>query len=159
MPSIFKHLVDLNWILNCCIKKQFCICTYNQAIFLCKCHYYWNLKIMLSVTMHAYLLALFGNTLLCLCFRLLSVREAPSTWGTLQSRFQNGAKTIALFLSLGMKLSHLLQCNMVAAVHSSYRLLEVMTHRIVDVHPTDKPVTDLYQQKLYRIEVTKQLLQ
>jgi len=48
---------------------------------------------------------------------------------------------------------------MVAAVRSSYRLLEVMTHRIVDVHPTDKPVTDLYQQKLYRIEVTKQLLQ
>ena len=58
-----------------------------------------------------------------------------------------------------MRLSYLLQCNVVAAVVFRCRLLEVMTHRIVDVHSTDKPVTDLYQQKLYRIEVSGQLLQ
>ena len=35
------------------------------------------------------------------------------------------------------------------------RLLEVMTHRVVDIHATDKPVSDLYPQKLYRVEVSR----
>ncbi|XP_064406140.1 ubiquitin carboxyl-terminal hydrolase 7-like [Halichondria panicea] len=32
------------------------------------------------------------------------------------------------------------------------RLLEVMTNRIVDIHPLDKPVSDLVSQKMYRVE-------
>ena len=35
------------------------------------------------------------------------------------------------------------------------RLLEVMTHRIVDIHPPDKPVAELFSQKMYRVEVQR----
>ena len=33
------------------------------------------------------------------------------------------------------------------------RLLEVLAHRIVEIHDYEKPVSELYTQKVYRIEV------
>lgn len=33
------------------------------------------------------------------------------------------------------------------------RLLEVMTNRIVDIFPLDKPVGELFPQRMYRVEV------
>ena len=34
------------------------------------------------------------------------------------------------------------------------RLLEVMTNRIIDIHPVDKPVSDLNSQNMFRVEVS-----
>ena len=33
------------------------------------------------------------------------------------------------------------------------RLLEVMTNRITDILPYDRPVSELFAQKMYRVEV------
>lgn len=38
-----------------------------------------------------------------------------------------------------------------------YRLVEVMTHRIIEIHPFDKPVSELYVQRIYRVEVSHYL--
>ena len=37
-----------------------------------------------------------------------------------------------------------------------YRLLEVLTNRIVDILPPEKPVSELYPQRVYRVEVSGQ---
>ena len=34
------------------------------------------------------------------------------------------------------------------------RLLEVMTNRIIDIHPVDKPISDLNSQNMFRVEVS-----
>ena len=38
------------------------------------------------------------------------------------------------------------------------RLLEVMTNRIIDIHPADKPVSDLNSQNMFRVEVSHEML-
>ena len=35
------------------------------------------------------------------------------------------------------------------------RLLEILAHRIVEIHDYEKPVSELYTQKIYRIEVRR----
>lgn len=42
----------------------------------------------------------------------------------------------------------------ISSSFSPSRLLEVMGNRIIDVHPPEKPVSELFSQKLYRLEAS-----